>query len=377
MNTVLVRYGEIGTKSRHVRNNMLEVLRQRVADRLKYEGIEYEKISAKYGRVIVKTGSVSQTVENIKYLPGVKSVSPCIKTSSDIEYIKQATDSLEITGTFGVATNRAGEHGFDSQDVNIEVGSYIEDSTGCSVDLDNPDTLVEVDVRKENAYIFTERFEGPNGYPVGFQGEYATLISGGIDSPVAAYEIMTRGADIVPIYFYNAPIAAEDHFLRFKSSVDCLKRFHPSKDWYGYRINMEEVNRRLIEVERGRMVIHRRIMFKVAERIAEKEGLDGVVTGESLGQKSSQTSINLSNTSSKISKPILRPLITWNKQDIVDKAKDLGTFEQAEVDSACRSMAPDTPATSIRASELQNLEDRIDLESLMEIAFENIEKIDL
>lgn len=377
MDYILVRYGEIGTKSNFVRDQMHSVLRQRVEDRLKYEGIEYEKVSKRPGRVIVELSEAENAAEKLAELPGVSSVSPAIKTGADIEEMKTASESFEYGETFGVDARRSGEHDFSSRDVQVELGSHIEDFTGASVDLDDPDTLLEVEVRDEEAYIFTERIEGPDGLPVGTQDELLTLISGGIDSPVAAHEVMKRGSDILPIYFYNRPVAAEDHWLRFRSVVERLKRFNPSKDWNVYKVDMEAVNEELMKVERGRMVLHRIIIFRAAEKIADSEGIKGIVTGESMGQKSSQTASNLSMTTKVVDKPVIRPLITHNKNEIVEKAKDIGTFKDAQIASACSTMAPDSPATSIQESDLDGLKEKVDIDALVERALEGSEKITL
>lgn len=357
---------------------MKDVLRQRVEDRLEYDGIKYQAVKTGPGRIICEgMGNAELTAEKLAELPGVASTSPAYMTDSDLERIKEKTDNIEIGETFGVKANRAGEHEFDSRDVNREVGAYIQEKTGAEVDLDNPETWVEIDVRFEDSYIFDERFEGPDGFPSGTSEDMAALISGGIDSPVAAYEVMKRGADILPIYFYNKPVAAEDHFLRFKSVVKKLKRFNPAPDWNAYKIDMQEVNEQLIdEIGRGRMVVHRRIMFRVAEKIAEEEGLTGIVTGEALSQKSSQTASNLELTSKSVNKPIFRPLFTDSKLEITAKARDIGTYEDAKIASACSSMSPESPATRISEEEIRELEERIDVDKLVEKTFDNAEIIE-
>jgi len=186
---------------------------------------------------------------------------------------------------------------------------------------------------------------------------------------------MKRGSDIVPIYFYNSPVAAEDHFLRFKSVVEKLKRFNPARDWKAYKIDMSEVNPELMEIGSGRMIVHRRLMFRVAEKIADKEDLKGLVTGESLSQKSSQTASNLRVTSEAVDLPILRPLISHDKQDIVEKARKIGTYQDAKIASACSTIAPENPRTKIGIRETRNLEKEVEFDKLVETAVESIEEI--
>lgn len=377
MDRVLVRYGDIGTKSQPVRGNMLDNLRQRVQDRLEYEGIDFDKVKYKRGRIIALTSEANEAAKAVSELPGVKSCSPAKVTDPTLKSIKETCENLEVGESFGVRANRSGDHDFNSKDIQIEIGSLIESRTGAIVDLDNPDTLVEVDLREDEGFVFTERFDGPDGIPVGSSDPLAALISGGIDSPVAAYEIMTRGSDVLPIYFYNRPIAAQDHLLRFKSVLKKMKRFHPSKKWEFYVVDMEEVNQKLMNVNRGRMLIHRKIMFKVSEKIAEEENLSGIVTGEAIGQKSSQTPSNLALTSSSVQKPVFRPLLTSGKDSIVERARDIDTFEEASIDSACSTMAPDSPATSISKADLNKIEQSLKIEELVDIAFESAEKREL
>lgn len=373
---VLVRYGEIGTKSRPVQRKMLDTLRQRVADKLKYEDIEVEKTSQRKGRIIIETDNAGQVVEALKLIPGVVSISPAVKVDSDIEEMKNAAEKFDYGKTFGVDASTAYSD-FSSMDLNREVGAHVEDFTGSSVDLDNPETWLRIEVRKEETFLFTETVDGPGGLPVGTQDEYLSLVSGGIDSPVATYKMMKSGADITPIYFYNRPIAAEDHLLRFEAVVDKIREFHPGKKWEYYKVDMKEVNEALMEVGKGRMVLHRKIMFKVAEEIAEKEGLRGLVTGESLGQKSSQTAKNMENTTSEIQKPLMRPLLTDSKNEITEKAREIGTFELSEINSACQTLAPESPSTQLREEELEELEEKVDIDNLVEKALNSTEKKEL
>jgi thiamine biosynthesis protein ThiI len=189
--------------------------------------------------------------------------------------------------------------------------------------------------------------------------------------------MMTRGADILPIYFYNKPIASEDRLMRFKASVRKLKKFHSSKKWKGLIIDMEKVNEELMEVERGRMLLHREIMFRVVEKIAEEKDLEGLLTGESFGQKSSQTSSNLEMTSSSFDKPVMRPLLTRDKNSISVEAREIGNFEEAEINSACRSICPDNLATILDRERLENLREALNVEELVEKAFESRNGIEL
>lgn len=377
MEHVLVRYAELGTKTRRVRGRLQQLLRDRLSERLDADGIPYEATTVIPGRIVVETPHADTVARSLAEVPGVQSTSPALQTRPSLEAITAGTDRFRVGSTFGIDTNTAGQQDLSSQVVNEAVGAYVEANHGAAVDLDNPETWIEIDVREPDAYLFTARYEGPGGFPVGTQEPLAALISGGIDSPVAAYEAMTRGADIVPVYAYNQPYVAEDHVARFEETLRTLSRFHPAKDWCYYRIDMEPVNRRLEEIDAGRMILHRIIMFRVTAKVAKEEGLHGIVTGESIGQKSSQTTINLSHTSRAVSLPIHRPLLTWPKDEITEMAREIGTYDWAIVDSACQSIAPPHPTPSLKPHELDRLRDRIDLDGLVDIARDRVDRVDL
>jgi thiamine biosynthesis protein ThiI len=372
----LVRYGEIGTKSNAVKQQMIQTLRQRVQETLENEGLNYEKVSRLQGRIAAYLEETEKAAEALEQVPGVKSVSPAIKTEPEMERVKEAAENFSYGESFGVRPN-TGSIELSSPEIAEEVGAHVQEFTGAEVDLDEPETWLGVDVREDEAFLFTEKLQGAGGFPTGTQGEYAALISGGIDSPVAAYQMMTRGASVTPVYFYNRPIAAEDHLMRFEASARKLKRFHASKKWKAFIVDMSQVNEELMEVGRGRMILHRRIMFRVAERIAEDEGLNGIVTGESLGQKSSQTAQNLEITSRAVDKPVMRPLLDREKSSISEEARELGTFEEAEIDSACRSLSPENPATVADRERIKQLEEQVNTDELVEQAYSSMEEIRL
>ncbi len=372
MDRVLVRWSEIGTKSRNVKGRMINQLRDRIQERLTFDGIDHaiEPIS---GRLVVETADAEAAASAIGELPGVASTSPALACQPTADAITATSDGLDVGASFGVDANVVTDRPFDSRDLNERVGARVQDRTGATVELDDPETWVEIDVRRTTAYLFTERIDGPDGYPVGVQRPLAALVSGGIDSPVAAYQAMTRGADIEPVYFYNRPFASEDHLARFEASLRNLVPIHPGKQWGYHFVDLGEQNERLLEIERGRMLLHRRLMFRTAERIAQDADLAGLVTGESIGQKSSQTTANLEVTGLGLSLPVHRPLLTWSKHEITQAARRLGTFEEATIPSACQSLAPDSPATTIAPDKVDELATRIDLATLVDRAVDAAE----
>ncbi len=377
MDHVVARYGEIGIKSKSVRKRMVALLEKRIRQKLDRQEVEYEFLSKIQGRIVIKTLHSVDVSKIIAEVPGVVSTSPIILAGIDMKSIRIASDKMEIRGDFGVRVNRSSAHEKTSGEVEKDIGERIQNRTKASVNLRDPNTWVEIDIREKHSFIFSERNRGSGGFPVGSEGALATLISGGIDSPVASYEVMTRGCDITPIYFYNRPMASEDHIARFEEVLRVLTKFHPAKRWHYYIIDMEEVNTQLLEIERGRMVLHRMVMFRVAEGIAVENGLNGIVTGEVIGQKSSQTPENIAVTSSEVRLPVLRPLLTRRKEDIVEAAKKIGTFELANMKSACSTLAPSNPATAMKMGEIELLKERVNFEELVAIAKKNIEKVTL
>ena len=363
---VLVRYSELQKKKGKTRQQLVQALRQRIQDKLEFEELEYDKVSERPGRILIFNTS-SKAAEKIRLIPGVQSCSPTEKAETDLNIIEEKLPRPELS--FGVRVNTR-DTDYSSQELERRFGSIIQEETGNEVDLEDPDTWIRIEMTDDYTHIFTEILEGPGGLPAATQGTYLAMVSGGIDSPVAAYQIMKRGADITPIYFYNRPYSAEDHLLRFEKCIDKLREYHPGKKWNYLVVDMKEVNEKLEAFGKGRMVLHRSIMFEVAERLREKRGLNGVVTGESISQKSSQTPMNMEVTSTP---NIFRPLLTWNKDEISQFARKIGTFEYSKIDSACRTIAPDSPSTELEASELERMKDEIGFESLVEDLVESVE----
>jgi thiamine biosynthesis protein ThiI len=376
MDHVLVRYSEIGTKSRPVAGRMRSMLRDRVAERLAYENIEDAEVETIPGRVLVATDATETAAPMLVELPGVASTSPARRVDAEFDAIAAATDDLPVTSPFAVRANTAGDQPFTSEELEGELGAHVQERTGADVDLETPATTVEVDARDEGAFVFVERFDGPGGFPVDSQDPLVALISGGIDSPVAAYEAMTRGCDIEPVYFYNKPFAAGDHVARFESALSKLVRIHPAKDWRYHLVDLEPVNEALQAVDTGRMILHRRVLFRVAEQIAAETGAVGLVTGEAIGQKSSQTAANLALTTAAVDCPIHRPLLTVPKDEIVRRARALGTYEDAVVDSACRTIAPEYPTPRLGENKLEGLESEVDIDGLVAAAIKNVEVVE-
>ncbi|MEM4782177.1 MAG: THUMP domain-containing protein, partial [Halalkalicoccus sp.] len=308
--TVLVRYGDIGVKSTKVQWDMERTLRANLGAMLAHRGIDADVGGERTRpRLDVASGAVDAATDAAADTFGVVSASPSIVVEPTMDAIREALVATAREGydggTFAVRARRAGgpdAHPFTSEEIEREGGAAVwtvAEGAGVdpAVDLDDPDVTLGVDCRAEEAFVFTEKRPGPGGLPVGSQRPLVALISGGIDSPVAAWEVMRRGAPIVPLYFDFEGYGGPDHAARAIEAIRTLAGYAPNQSTVPRVAPAGATAERLVsEVGPTRMLSLRRFMLRVAERVAEEAGAVGIVTGEALGQKSSQTSANLAVT---------------------------------------------------------------------------------
>ncbi|WP_415382019.1 tRNA sulfurtransferase [Halosimplex sp. TS25] len=364
---VVVRHGEIGTKSNHVGKKMERQLRENLAAMLADRGVEGE-VEQRRLRLLVHTDDPEGATAAAADTFGVVSASPASRVEPTVDAISEglrgAAREHYDGGTFAVSARRAGEesaHPFSSTDIEREGGSAIWEAAEAGevepeVDLDDPETEFFVDCRAEEAFLFLEKRPGPGGLPLGTQDPMIALMSGGIDSPVAAWEVMKRGAPVIPLYVALGDYGGVDNQARALSTTETLASYAPDRDM---RLRIAPAGDAVAAVadavEVGRMVVLRRFMFMVAEAVAEEVGAVGIVTGESIGQKSSQTTANLAVTSAAVDLPVHRPLVTVDKTEITQRADAIGTFHESTIPAGCDRLAPDYPETRAR---LDDIEDR-------------------
>jgi len=362
MDSVVVRYGELGTKGRSVRRQMETQLRSNVAAALAARDVS-GSVERTHGRVVVHSADPEAAVDAAALLPGVVSASPATTVDPEPAAICEAMAALAEArvgefDTYAVRASRARDtHSFTSPQLEREGGAVVGEAVDADVDLEAPDVTFEADVRLERAYVFDERREGPGGLPVGTQAPLVALVSGGIDSPVAAFRAMRRGSPVVPVYVDLGEFGGADHRARAVAACRRLAERAPDHDLRPYIAEGGETLGEVAEaVDRGRMLSVRRYFFAVAERIAESVDAAGVVTGESLGQKSSQTARNLRVTSAAVDLPVHRPLFSMDKPEITDEARELGTYEEAEIPAGCNRLVPEHPETDGRVEGLLAVE---------------------
>ena len=365
--TVLVRHGDLNTKSNTVKRYMEGLLVENLEALLADRSVPGE-VERRWNRPLIHTteDAVEAATEAATDAFGVVSASPCLTVSTEKERILEAlAESARERydgGTFAVDARRADKDlPYDSEELARDGGTAIweavEDEFEPAVDLDDPDLTFGVEVREDVAFVYLETVSGPGGLPLGAQEPLIAMVSGGIDSPVAAYEVMKRGSPIVPVYVDLGAYGGIDHEARAMETVRTLSRYAPNYDMQVYRVpGGETVDLLVREMEQGRMLSLRRFFYRAAETLADRVDANGIVTGEAMGQKSSQTVRNLGVTSRAADLPIHRPLLTRDKQDIVAQAREIGTFTDSTIDAGCNRVAPDRAETNARLEPLLEAE---------------------
>ncbi|PSP65046.1 tRNA 4-thiouridine(8) synthase ThiI [Halobacteriales archaeon QH_8_67_36] len=372
---VLVRHGELGVKSEQVRRKMEDRLAENMRAMFDARGLAGD-IERRRNRLFVHTDDPDAVADAAADTFGVVSASPARTVEPTLDAIEAAlvtaTEAHYDGGTFAVDADRAGPsdaHPFASTDIESEGGAAVRaaiESLGHepTVDLDDPDFRLFIECRSETAYVFLEKRAGPGGLPLGTQRPVVALVSGGIDSPVAAWKLMARGCPVIPVYVDLGAYGGPDHRARARATVETLAEYAPGEAMPMHVVDAGDVVADLeAEMDDLRMLALRRYMLATAEAVAESEGAVGVVTGEAIGQKSSQTSANIAVTDVVASLPVHRPLLAMDKAGITDLARDIGTFEDATVDTGCNRIAPGLPETNadldtLRAAEPADLFER-------------------
>ncbi|GAB7093343.1 tRNA 4-thiouridine(8) synthase ThiI [Halolamina litorea] len=361
----------MGIKSGKVRGQMLDRLADNVRAILDDRGIA-GRVERRWSRILIwpEEGDTAdrfgadEAARAAADAFGVVSTRPAIAVAPERDALETAAVSLAGDhpegATFAVRANRAGSaetHPFSSQEIEREVGAAVGETTGADVDLDDPDETYRLEIREEEAFVSVAEYDGPGGLPVGTQGKTVLLFSGGLDSPVAAWELFKRGLEVVPVYLDLGAYGGADHLARATETAEVVARSAPHVD---ARLRVvpagDLVNDLVAATEPTRMLSLRRAMLRVAEGVADDVGAHSLATGESVGQKSSQTGPNLRTTDAAADRPVYRPLLTRDKPDIVEQAREIGTFVDATMNVGCERVAPDYPETNATISGVEAAE---------------------
>jgi tRNA uracil 4-sulfurtransferase len=386
MNTYMVRCGEIALKGLN-KPFFERLLAERIKRGLKnFLGIEVKRNE---GLIFVKAPTDYEpeaVVNEISRVFGVASVSHAVETASDLEIIGQEAVAymnylIETKGikTFKVEAKRANkDFPVQSPDIARIIGGKV--LIGCkvlTVDVHHPECRLFIDVRRGHSYIYTDKIAGFGGLPLGTNGKGLILLSGGIDSPAAAWMMAKRGMLIEAVHFHAYPYTSE----RAQEKVLDLARI--LSEYCGkikiHNINLLEIQQQTAEKcpEEELTIITRRFMMKIAEKIALANGCDMLITGENLGQVASQTVLGLVATDQAVSIPVMRPLIAMDKVDIMDLARKIGTYATSiqPYEDCCTVFLPKHPATKPKIEKILASETLLDVTGLIESAMQTEERI--
>jgi thiamine biosynthesis protein ThiI len=369
LDAVLVRYGEMGVKSSKVRTDMERRLRDNLAAALDARDVQ-GKVRRTWSRLRIETPDPDAAAAAADTTFGVVSASPvatCEPTLGAILSELEAAAADHPGGSFAVDANRAGPvdaHPFTSRELEAEGGCVVESVAGAPVDLDEPDVVYGIDCREEAAFVFDEERDGPGGLPLGCQEPVVALVSGGIDSPVAAWELMKRGSPVVPVYVDLGDYGGPDHRARAVAVTRRLADYAPGFDLRLRVVPAGDLVADLVDATHDtRHLSLRRVMLRIAAAVARDTGAHAVATGESLGQKASQTLTNLAVTDAAVSLSVHRPLLSRDKESITEQARRIGTFDGSTIPVGCERVAPSRPETAatleaVEAAESDDLLDR-------------------
>lgn len=369
MNTlVLIRpTGEIAIKSRQTRGRFQRRLVECIEDALSTVTDDFE-IRSQWGRIFVEADSRA-VLGVLPRVYGITSLSEIEATAQprleSIVEVGERTYADRVSGgTFAVRARRSGRHAFSSKDINYDLGTAL--NRYAQVDLSRPDVSVGVELREEGAYFYSETIPGPGGLPLGTEGKALALISGGYDSAVAAWRMLRRGVALDYLFCNLAGAAYERSVLAVGKLI--------ADEWsYGTRpkihvVDFERPVRHLKERVRESywQVILKRLMYRAGERVAVETGRQAIVTGESVGQVSSQTLANLCAIEAAIEKPVLRPLVGFDKEEIIERSRAIGTYALSEKVQEHCALTEDRPVTATTAEEAAAEEAKLDTAVLEE-----------
>ncbi|MDI3518673.1 MAG: tRNA uracil 4-sulfurtransferase [Caldanaerobacter sp.] len=367
---LLIKYGELALKGENrsfFENTLVKNIKYALKD---FDGVKVEKT---HGRIYVECEKdVEEAIERLKKVFGIVGITRAKEADLDLEEIfKAAVDLMKSHQgkTFKVETKRPNKaFPYNSMEVSRRVGAAVlKNVKNMKVDVHNPDVLLNVEIR-EKAFLYAGVIEGAGGLPLGTNGKATVLLSGGIDSPVAAWMMMKRGVEVEAVYFHSPPYTSD----RAKEKVVDLCKVLSQ---YGRGMRLHVVHFTDLQLEiyekcpaRLTTIIMRRMMMKIAEKIAQQNGSLALITGESLGQVASQTIESLYVTNSSVSLPVFRPLIGMDKREIIDIAQKIGTYEISirPYEDCCTIFVPKHPATKPKLEKVLEAEEKMDYQKFID-----------
>lgn len=385
----IVRCGEVALKGMN-KPYFERMLAERIRKLLKRKFEDFQ-VKRQEGLIFVRANKSYEKeaiIKEISKVFGVASISPAVEADSNLDAIGEAAvaymkEIIEERGiqTFKVKAKRADKNfPVKSPEIGRIIGAKI--LIGCKVlkvDVNDPDCLLFVDVRQDRSYIYQDKIHGFGGLPLGTNGKGMSLLSGGIDSPVATWMMAKRGMLIEAIHFHSYPYTSQ----RAQEKVEDLAKIVATYcgRFKMHVINLLPIQEQIVEncPEEETTILVRRFMMRIAEQVAKETGCGMLITGENLGQVASQTAEALVVTDASVQLPVMRPLIAMDKVDIMDKAKEIGTYETSiqPYEDCCTVFLPKHPATKPKLEKILQSESRLDCEKLIADAVASRETIDI
>lgn len=386
-NILIVKYGEIGVKgkNRYIFENKLI---KNVKNILKPIG--KFNVYKEYGRIYVDLDGYDyeEVVEEVKKVFGIVGVCPAVRAEKDYNLLKElALKMLEEKIEQGYKSfkvdSRRGDKDFKltSQEMSLDIGGYLVSQVKdkIAVDVRNPEVKIHCELRQNHVMVYSDTIPGYGGLPLGTNGRAMSLLSGGIDSPVASWMVAKRGMELECIHFHSYPFTSEKSQEKVRDLAQILAK-------YCGRVRLHKVN--MLEIQKSiglnckdeeMTIISRRFMMRIAERVAESRHCDALVTGESIGQVASQTIQGLTCTNASVKMPVFRPLIAMDKTEIIEVAQKIGTFETSILpeEDCCTVFSPKKPITKPKLDRIEKSENKLDVEKLIQDAIDNIEVEDI
>ncbi|MBQ7790136.1 MAG: tRNA 4-thiouridine(8) synthase ThiI [Bacilli bacterium] len=379
---ILIKYGELTTKKDN-RNFFIKSLKKNIFSKL--SSFEFDIIDDYYRMFIIpKNDDIDDIVVKLKDIFGIHAISIAYSSEdTDVENIKNM--SLDVMNnvfgkTFKVVTNRSNKaYPIKSMEMNNIIGGYILKNTSFKVDVHNPDVYLYVEIRRDAVYIYNEDIPGLGGYPVGTLGRGLLMLSGGIDSPVAGYQMIKRGVQMHYLYFESRPhtsIEARNKVIRLARKLE--KYNSGGKLMVVNFTKIQETIYKNLDPD-YLITIMRRMMYRIAERVAKRNKCLAIVNGESVGQVASQTLSSILSVNDVTNYPILRPLCSFDKLDIIEISKKIDTYEISiePYEDCCTVFVPRHPVINPNLKHIYEEEAKFDFSELLDEAVKTVEIVSL
>ena len=376
---IIARYGEVGLKSNRVRKRFENRLKNNIKASIDAD------VKISQARIYIFPKDYDDAIEKLERIFGIVSYSPAISTKATFEDIEETVSLyaeklhdeglLDENTRFAISCRRVGTHEFSSQEMAGFAGAVVVRKYSAPVDLTNPELTIYLEVRDNDAYIFHEKIEGPGGLPLGTQGKVISLVSSGIDSPVATYLMMKRGCQVIALYCDNQPYTTSDALKNYEDLVEQLNLYAsgaPIKKRvvkYGDYLSTCKSD----APDKMTCVLCKSGMYKIAGMLAKKMHAEAVIDGSSLGQVASQTLPNILATREDLDVPVLSPLIGLDKVEITKIAQKIGTYDISKRDDGGCKAVPKYPETKADLELVKEIKEEINQDEELKKAFETIE----